>query len=291
MKEITLQIALDLLNEDRALSIAEEAIKGDNKCWLEVGTPLIKSEGMKVVRKLKKKFPDNIIIADMKIMDTGALEVEMASKAGADVICVLAASDDSTIIDALKSARKYGTKIMVDLIGVKDKSIRAEELEKHKIEVSVEEGSKRHLKSFYKSRMAFELAFENGEEFKYSALNIGGLGAEKYGAYCVLLKREQVEKYSSLAFIKEDSLKYVDDSHVVNIEQLSQDIANREWQPKIVAFLCNWCSYGAADLAGVSRLQYPPYIRAIRVPCTGRMNPKFLLAAFRQGADGIWVSG
>jgi F420-non-reducing hydrogenase iron-sulfur subunit len=69
------------------------------------------------------------------------------------------------------------------------------------------------------------------------------------------------------------------------------EIENEKWQPKIVAFLCNWCSYGAADLAGVSRLQYPPNIRAIRVPCTGRMNPKFLLAAFRQGADGIWVSG
>ncbi len=69
------------------------------------------------------------------------------------------------------------------------------------------------------------------------------------------------------------------------------DIAESDWQPKIVAFLCNWCSYGAADLAGVSRMQYPPYIRAIRVPCTGGMNPKFLLAAFRQGADGIWVSG
>jgi coenzyme F420-reducing hydrogenase delta subunit len=66
---------------------------------------------------------------------------------------------------------------------------------------------------------------------------------------------------------------------------------DKDWQPKIAAFLCNWCSYGAADLAGVSRLQYPPSIRAIRVPCTGRMNPKFLLAAFRQGADGIWVSG
>ena len=69
------------------------------------------------------------------------------------------------------------------------------------------------------------------------------------------------------------------------------EVESDNWQPKIVAFLCNWCSYGAADLAGVSRLQYPPYIRAIRLPCTGRMNPKFLLAAFRQGADGIWVSG
>lgn len=64
-----------------------------------------------------------------------------------------------------------------------------------------------------------------------------------------------------------------------------------EWEPKIVAFLCNWCSYGAADLAGVSRMQYPPNFRIIRVPCSGRMNPKFVLAALRHGADGVWVSG
>lgn len=64
-----------------------------------------------------------------------------------------------------------------------------------------------------------------------------------------------------------------------------------EWQPKIIAFLCNWCTYGAADLAGVSRLQYPPHIRVIRVPCSGRISPKFILAALRSGADGVWVSG
>ncbi|MBW2645118.1 MAG: hydrogenase iron-sulfur subunit [Deltaproteobacteria bacterium] len=64
-----------------------------------------------------------------------------------------------------------------------------------------------------------------------------------------------------------------------------------DWEPKIVAFLCNWCSYGAADLAGISRFQYPPNIRVIRIPCTGRMSPKFILAALRNGADGVWVSG
>ena len=130
MKEVILQVALDLLNEHRAFSIAQDSAKADKDCWLEAGTPLIKSEGMDIIRKLKQKFPDNTIVADMKIMDTGALEVEMATKAGADVVCVLAASDDSTIKDALKSARKYGSRIMVDLIGVKDKVNRAKELEK-----------------------------------------------------------------------------------------------------------------------------------------------------------------
>jgi len=130
MKEVILQVALDLINEHRAISIARDSVKGDKDCWLEAGTPLIKSEGMEIVRKLKQNFSDRTIVADMKIMDTGALEVEMASKAGADIICVLAASDDRTIADAIKSARKYGSKIMIDLIGVKDKTTRAEELEK-----------------------------------------------------------------------------------------------------------------------------------------------------------------
>lgn len=128
MKAI-LQVALDFLNGHRALSVAKDSVKGGAD-WLEAGTPLIKSEGMEIVRKLKQTFPDKTLVADMKTMDTGAFETEMAAKAGADVVCVLAASDDSTIIDALKSARKYGSKIMVDLIGVKDKMTRAKKLEK-----------------------------------------------------------------------------------------------------------------------------------------------------------------
>jgi F420-non-reducing hydrogenase iron-sulfur subunit len=64
-----------------------------------------------------------------------------------------------------------------------------------------------------------------------------------------------------------------------------------EFEPTIVAFLCNWCSYGAADLAGVSRMKYPANIRVLKIPCTGRMSPEFILEAFRRGVDGVWVSG
>ena len=63
------------------------------------------------------------------------------------------------------------------------------------------------------------------------------------------------------------------------------------WEPKIIAFLCNWCSYAGADLAGVSRLQYPPNTRVIRVPCSSRINPLLILKALQHGADGILVSG
>ena len=62
-------------------------------------------------------------------------------------------------------------------------------------------------------------------------------------------------------------------------------------QIKIAAFVCNWCAYAGADLAGVSRIQYPSNVRLIRVMCTGRINAGFLLKAFAKGADGVMVSG
>ncbi|MCW3982160.1 MAG: hydrogenase iron-sulfur subunit [Candidatus Bathyarchaeota archaeon] len=64
-----------------------------------------------------------------------------------------------------------------------------------------------------------------------------------------------------------------------------------EFRPKIVGFLCNWCSYAGADLAGVSRVQYPPSLRIVRVMCSGRVDPVFILEAFRSGADGVLVAG
>jgi len=66
---------------------------------------------------------------------------------------------------------------------------------------------------------------------------------------------------------------------------------NNGFEPKIIGFLCNWCSYAGADLAGVSRIQYPPNIRIIRVMCSGRIDPAFILEAFKDGADGVLVAG
>lgn len=64
-----------------------------------------------------------------------------------------------------------------------------------------------------------------------------------------------------------------------------------DFEPKIVGFLCNWCSYAGADLAGVSRFQYPPNLRAIRVMCSGRVHPSHIMEAFKKGADGVLVAG
>ena len=64
-----------------------------------------------------------------------------------------------------------------------------------------------------------------------------------------------------------------------------------EWRPRIVAFFCNWCTYTAADLAGVSRMKYAPNTRIIRVMCSGRIDPQFVLDAFAKGADGVLIGG
>jgi len=64
-----------------------------------------------------------------------------------------------------------------------------------------------------------------------------------------------------------------------------------KFEPLIIGFLCNWCSYAGADLAGTSRLQYPSNIRVIRVMCTGRIDPTFVMAALARGADGVLIAG
>ena len=67
--------------------------------------------------------------------------------------------------------------------------------------------------------------------------------------------------------------------------------APEDWQPRIVAFFCTWCTYTAADLAGVSRMKYAPNVRVIRVMCSGRIDPQFVLDAFARGADGVLIGG
>lgn len=119
-----LQVALDFENLPRALDAAREAVAGGAD-WVEAGTPLIKSEGLDAVRELKKAFPEHRIVADMKVMDTGAFEVEIAAKAGADLVTVLGTADDETIADAVRGGEKYGAEVVVDLLNVADPVARA----------------------------------------------------------------------------------------------------------------------------------------------------------------------
>jgi coenzyme F420-reducing hydrogenase delta subunit len=74
-------------------------------------------------------------------------------------------------------------------------------------------------------------------------------------------------------------------------QKANRGTGSGDWEPKIVAFVCNWCTYAGADLAGTSRLQYQSNVRIIKLPCTGRIDPVFIIRAFEGGADGVLVSG
>jgi 3-hexulose-6-phosphate synthase/6-phospho-3-hexuloisomerase len=123
-----LQLALDFVDLKRAIKVAQAAMAGGVD-WLEAGTPLIKSEGIEAVRELRRLFPRATIVADMKIMDAGRIEVETAAKAGANVVDVLGAASNATVRECIQAAKNYGARIVVDLIAVKDPISRAREVE------------------------------------------------------------------------------------------------------------------------------------------------------------------
>jgi 3-hexulose-6-phosphate synthase/6-phospho-3-hexuloisomerase len=123
-----LQIALDLMHLRRAEEIARDAVAGGAD-WIEAGTPLLKSEGAETLRVLRKAFPGKVIVADMKTMDVGGFEVEIAAKAGADVITVMGMADDGTIAEAVATAKRYGAKVMVDMMAVEALEKRCQEAE------------------------------------------------------------------------------------------------------------------------------------------------------------------
>ncbi len=121
-----LQIAVDIADTKRVLEIADQVY--DIVDIYEVGTPVIMKEGMRPVRALKEKYPDLCVLADTKIMDGGALECEDICKAGADIVTVLALSDNTTILEVVETAHKHKRKVLADLICVKDIAGRSKEL-------------------------------------------------------------------------------------------------------------------------------------------------------------------
>jgi 3-hexulose-6-phosphate synthase/6-phospho-3-hexuloisomerase len=123
---VFLQLALDFIDLDEAVRVADQA--ADYVDWIEAGTPLIKSCGIRAIQALRKRFPGKKIVADMKIMDTGALEVRLAAEAGADAITVMGASDFGTIKEAIDEGRRLGKMVIVDTIGTDGAKI--EEIER-----------------------------------------------------------------------------------------------------------------------------------------------------------------
>jgi len=123
------QVALDLIRLEDALKIARAAYRARVE-WIEAGTPLIKSEGMRSLKELKKALPAAVIVADMKTLDAGAIEMGMAYEAGADIVSISGLAHDSTIKDSAKVRDRYGRRLMVDLLITSSPVIRARELER-----------------------------------------------------------------------------------------------------------------------------------------------------------------
>ena len=121
-----LQVAMDVITLDAALTLAAQV--APHVDIIELGTPLIKAEGLRAVTAIKKAHPDKLVFADLKTMDAGELEADIAFTAGADYVTVLGTAGDSTIVGAVKAATAHGKGIVVDLIGVSDKVTRAREV-------------------------------------------------------------------------------------------------------------------------------------------------------------------
>lgn len=122
-----LQIALDDIILENAFSLIEKVYAYID--IIEIGTPMVMEYGMTSVREMKRRFPEKKILADLKIMDAGYFEAEIALKAGADFITVLGVTDDRTISGCVEAARKYGGSVVADTIGIKNLEERIARLE------------------------------------------------------------------------------------------------------------------------------------------------------------------
>jgi 3-hexulose-6-phosphate synthase len=121
-----LQVAIDLLTTEDALALAAKVAPYVD--IIELGTPLIKNMGSAVITAMKKAHPDTLVFADLKTADAGELEADIAFKAGADLVTVMGAAGNATIIGAVKAAKAHGKGVVVDTIGYPDRVKRAQEV-------------------------------------------------------------------------------------------------------------------------------------------------------------------
>lgn len=127
-----LQVAIDLLTTEEALALAAKVAPYVD--IIELGTPLIKNMGAAVITAMKNAHPNKLVFADMKTADAGELEADIAFKAGADLVTIMGAVGDATIIGAVKAAKAHGKGVVVDTIGYTDRVRRAQEVTKLGVE-------------------------------------------------------------------------------------------------------------------------------------------------------------
>lgn len=123
-----IQVSLDVTSIDEAMELAHAAMRAGVD-WLEAGTPLILAEGLRSVQALHQAYPGTPVVADLKTMDGAGLEAEMMFRAGASMVVVMGQAHDASIIEQVKMAKKYGGKVMCDVMLCPDKPARAREAE------------------------------------------------------------------------------------------------------------------------------------------------------------------
>lgn len=122
-----LQLAIDLVDTQGAIELVKELEEFIDV--VEIGTPVVINEGLRAVKAMKEAFPNLTVLADLKIMDAAGYEVSQAVASGADIITILGAAEDASIMGAVEEAKKHGKQILVDMIAVKDIATRAKELD------------------------------------------------------------------------------------------------------------------------------------------------------------------
>jgi 3-hexulose-6-phosphate synthase len=134
--ETIVQISLDLTSIDEALAVADVAVRAGVH-WLEAGTPLILAEGTRAIRALRSRFPDHPIVADLKIMDGGGLETDLAAEAGASFVVVMSRATDATVRAVVRAARNRGVRVMADVLGCDDYRSEARRMEDLGVDVVI----------------------------------------------------------------------------------------------------------------------------------------------------------
>ena len=169
-----LQVAIDLLSTADALTLLNKV--ADHVDVIELGTPLIKQQGLSVVTNVKAAYPNKLVFADMKTMDAGELEADLAFKAGADIMTVLASAADSTIAGAVKAGKAHGKAVVADMIGVADKAARLKELKKLGVSwVELHAGLDEQAQPGYSIDKLLEVGREANVPFSVA----GGVNAER----------------------------------------------------------------------------------------------------------------
>lgn len=172
-----LQVAIDLLTTEEALALAAKVAPYVD--IIELGTPLIKNMGSAVITAMKKAHPDKLVFADLKTADAGELEADIAFTAGADLVTVMGAAGDATIIGAVKAAKAHGKGVVVDTIGYPDRVRRAQEVSKLGVEfVELHAGLDEQWTAGYSIQVLIDEAARVGVPVSVAGgVNIGNVGA------------------------------------------------------------------------------------------------------------------